>query len=729
MKLPRRSIAILATGIAALCAGFGSSAHAVDRTWISVDPYPVWSAGSSFQQNWSGFVTPTGSDNAIFPSPIPPSSNPSFVGANPNGSEILLVDSGQGGPIAANLVFNDNYTLTSIPGDTIPGFFYPYAPLTLTQGGVTVNGDAIATIDSVINLPGGTLTKQGTGDLILFQTVKGNVVVQNGGLGGDFTVTGNLTNNAFLAGGKLISGHTAALLVAPGTIKVGGDFKQGKKGTLFVPISSESSYSQLVIKGKASLDGTASAVFLGGYTPKTGAKFTIIKADGGVSGAFAEVNSPFGGPILSADYSNRNTVVLTSGGVFGTAPNGISYSPNQQSVANALDAVAGDPRYAKVFNFIAVDGVQNLTHNLDRVAPEESAVMQSAGASTAQVHSNNVQGRTTVIRAGIANPLVGSTGGFSAQGLAINGDNPSYTGAINFRTGAAGPRGDDGKESKDVKDVAPPEDRWGAFLSGTGEWVNVSGTENARGYALSSGGFTLGLDYKLTPNFAIGVMAGYTGAGIDLEDNGRTWVNGGKLGIYATTFVGGWYADAAVTGGYTSYDNRRSALGGDARSDTDGGDLNVLIGTGYDIKAGALTFGPTASFNYTYTGVNGYTEHGSLVPLQVNGSHTESERLSLGFKASYEWHAGSVIVRPELRAAWQHEFGDVSSTVASSFAAGGGGTFDSVGTEIGRDSLLLGAGFAVQCSNRCTTFLYYDGELGRSHYISNAVTGGIRITF
>ncbi|MDR3406319.1 MAG: autotransporter domain-containing protein [Chthoniobacter sp.] len=651
------------------------------------------------------------------------------MGANPNGSQVLLVDSGSGGPIAANVVFNNDWTLTSIPGKTIPGFLYPYAPLTLTQGGVTVNGNALATIDAIINVGGGTgtLTKMGTGDLILTQTVKGNVNVQDGGLGGNFMVTGNLLNNAFLAGGKSGSNNVKGFLVSPGTIKVGGDFTQTSNGTLFVPIAGDNSNSQLIVTGKANLAGKASAVFLGGFTPKTGSKFTIITADGGVSGQFNTVDSPFGGPLLFANYS-KNAVVLTSGGVFGTPPPGITYTGNQQAVANNLDLVAGDPRYTNVFNYISGQGPNNLTHNLDRIAPEEMTSMHSVGAATSQVHSNNIQGRTSIIRGG---GLFGSndSSGFSAQGLAINGDGPGYNGPVAFRTGAAGPRGDDGKESKEVKQVAPVEDRWGAFLSGTGEWVSVGNSENARGYDLASGGFTLGVDYKLCPNFAIGLMAGYTGTGVDLVDNGRTWINGGKIGLYATTFAGGWYADTAVTGGYNSYDSRRSALGGDARSSTEGGDLNVLLGTGYDIKRGAFTFGPTASFNYTYTGVDGFTEHGSLVPLKVNGSHTESERMALGIKASYDWKLGSVIVRPEVRVAYQHEFGDVSTSIASSFAAGGGGTFDAVGPEIGRDSLLLGAGFAVQCTSRCTTFVYYDGELGRSNYSSNAVTGGIRVAF
>src|SRR5581483_2765806 len=95
---------------------------------------------------------------------------------------------------------------------------------------------------------------------------------------------------------------------------------------------------------------------------------------------------------------------------------------------------------------------------------------------------------------------------------------------------------DDGKEVKETKGVVSAENRWGVFLSGTGEWVSVGNTDNARGYDLTSGGFTLGIDYKFTPNFALGLMAGYTGTTADLTDRGRVWVNGGKIGLYGTFF-------------------------------------------------------------------------------------------------------------------------------------------------------------------------------------------------
>ena len=64
----------------------------------------------------------------------------------------------------------------------------------------------------------------------------------------------------------------------------------------------------------------------------------------------------------------------------------------------------------------------------------------------------------------------------TGPGLALNGFSVNYAGPINFRTGAAGPNGDDGKSSKEVQQVVPAENRWGAFLTGTGQWEHPAPT-------------------------------------------------------------------------------------------------------------------------------------------------------------------------------------------------------------------------------------------------------------
>jgi outer membrane autotransporter protein len=450
---------------------------------------------------------------------------------------------------------------------------------------------------------------------------------------------------------------------------------------------------------------------------------TFLTAAGGVNGKFATVFSDF-----TSDTILQPTVVYHDNSVALEAVQGLfadlnGLTPNQTAVARALDHAASDRRADSLFEYLDNRKLTKIPGDLDRIAPEEITSVFTIGTSLAKVQAGNIQRRNDDIRSG--------SSGFSAANFALNGEGPSYSGM--FRTGAAGPVGseirDGGKEMKEPKEVPPVDERWGVFLSGTGEWVSVGDDSNARGDDLTSGGFTLGVDYKVTPHFAIGLAAAYTGTTADLTDRGRVWVNGGKLGLYSTWFEGGWYADAAVFGGYNSYDTRRSALQGQARGDTEGGELNVLIGTGYDFKKGGLTFGPTATFNYTYIGTGEFTERGSLAPLDIHGGHGESLRTAFGIKASYDWKLGAVLIRPELRAAWQHEFGDSSYELGANFANGAGNSFLVNGPNLGRDSALLGAGFAAQFNDRLSTYFYYDGELGRRNYQSSSVTGGLRLAF
>ena len=39
------------------------------------------------------------------------------------------------------------------------------------------------------------------------------------------------------------------------------------------------------------------------------------------------------------------------------------------------------------------------------------------------------------------------------------------------------------------------------------------------------------------------------------------------------------------------------------------------------------------------------------------------------------------------------------------------------------------AGGVIQCSERCSTYLCYDGQIGRSNYDSHSITGGMRVAF
>lgn len=731
MKSTYRALAPLFTSIAVLLASPQPLKAATD-IWTnaagSVGAGPFWIDTGVYPGNWSLNAIPTAADDAVFQLPyvrIPSFDSSPFpqYRALADGKTVVLIQGGGFPSLVANsLTFLGNYTLVS--GHIALDPAYDNRALTLTSGNITVGSKFTATINNPLAATNGTITKLGDGTLVLQQQVQGNLLVQQGTLRGSFSVIGNLTNRAMLSGnfsvrGNLINHGALSPGNSPGTISVQGNFQQSRTGTLSIELASPGSYDRLQIGGKAALDGRLDVSFLDGFHPKKGDKFAILTTGGGVSGEFSATNLPSLDLLtLRVFYGDNDVFLKAVVKSFSTLP---GLTENQQAVAHSVDGVINDRRESKLLNYLYDRSLHQLPGDFDRLAPEELTSIFNIGTAYAAVQTQNLQRRTEDIRNG--------SSGFNAANLAINGAGPSYSGGFGIAHGVAGPNGGDDSGSKEAKTVAPEENRWGVFLSGTGEWINVGDDHNSRGFDLSSGGFTLGVDYKVCPNFAIGLAAGYTGSTADLVDRGRVWVNGGKLGLYATAFAGGWYADAAVFGGYNSFDSRRAALQGEARGDSEGGEVNVLFGTGYDFKVGGLTFGPTASFNYTYVGLNGFTEQGSLAPLDIHSGQSESIRTALGAKVSYDWKVGGIVIKPEVRVAWQHEYGDSTYDLGASFANGAADSFVVQGPRLGRDSLLVGAGFAIQCSERCSTYFYYDGELGRTNYQSNAVTGGIRLAF
>jgi outer membrane autotransporter protein len=652
-------------------------------------------------------------------------SNSTFSGVLENGTSVLaLIKSGTG---VLTLTGTNTYT----GGTTISA-----GTLQLGNGGTTgsITGNVIdngvlafnrsdsVTFNGVISGQG-TLVKQGGGTLTLTgmsTEFTGPTTVNDGSLivDGSIASTQTLVNPGALLGGHGFLGGdlVSSGIVSPGTLTVNGNYTQNANGTLRIEVAglAPSQHDLLVVNGHASLAGTLQLIRLGGFQLHIGDQFTFLIANRGVSGTFSTVQNPFiSDTLVKAQIIVLPTAVVVQGtqGSFTE----VAMTPNGVAVARALDSAVGDPRASTLINFLNTEPLNKLSPgDFDLISPEQLASVFNIAVSLANVQSANLERRMDDVRAG-------STG-FNAAGFTMNGTTPSFSG------GLAGPTGVEGKSGPSV--LTPiPENRWGVFAAGLGEFTHVDSTDNARGYDLQTGEVTLGVDYRIGSNFAVGLIAGYAHTNADLPNSGNMDVNSGKFGLYATAFTGGFYLDSAVTGGISEYDSHRTALLGTASGSTDGGDLNVLVNGGYDWKKGGLSIGPTASFQYTYVSFNGFTESGSLAPLIINDQHVDSIRTAFGMKASYDWKVGNVLIRPELRAAWQHEYGNSAYSIVASFANGAGSSFSVSSPNIGRDSLLLGAGVAVLWTDRISTYVYYDGELGRTNYDSHNVTAGVRLTF
>ncbi len=535
---------------------------------------------------------------------------------------------------------------------------------------------------------GGALVKVGTGTWTLSgaNTFTGGTDLRLGTI-----VVAN--PQALGAGNFQLSDGVLRVGGGTGDIRVGGNYTQtGGELQLRIGGGGPGQFDRLAVVGSANLGGRLRLDSINGYTLQDGDRIAVVTAGGGVNGTFQDVQTA--APLVQGQLQYLSNEVVLS--LVRTAFADIAKTPNQRSVAKALDQVVQGPDAADLLAFLDALPIESLPAALDRLAPEELGAIFSISRSAANTQAFTVLHRLDEIRAASRDeslePVLG------------------------------GPA----KEMKEIFPVEAP--RGGVYAQGSGEFVNVGNTTNARGYDFDSGGVTIGADYKVTHNFVTGVLVNYTRATADLTNSGRIEADSIRGGIYASVFGAGGYLSAYVGGGYNSYDTKRNGLQGKAKGSPDGGEFNALIATGYDAHVGALTVGPIAYWQYTYTEVDAFRERGSLAPLNVRSQNSQSSRTNVGIRLAYEVPVGGAILTPEVRATWQHEFGDRSFATTSQFGFGGP-DFSVHSSEIGRDSLALNVGLNLQLSPTFGAHAYYLGEFGTSNYDSHNVFVGARMSF
>ena len=81
------------------------------------------------------------------------------------------------------------------------------------------------------------------------------------------------------------------------------------------------------------------------------------------------------------------------------------------------------------------------------------------------------------------------------------------------------------------------------------------------------------------------------------------------------------------------------------------------------------------------------------------------------------------------KAAWEHEYKYSALPISASSSLFGGATATFFGPSEGHDSAIINAGVGIQWTPRISTYVGYQGQLGRDRYDSNAVSGGVSFSF
>ena len=370
----------------------------------------------------------------------------------------------------------------------------------VNDGLLIFSGSGTARHDEAIS-GSGSVIQDGTGTTILGGTnsYSGGTVINLGTL---------LVDNPQALGTGDVIVNGGVLGADPQPINVLGNYTQNAGGTLQLNIASRTTghFDVLNVAGSASLNGTLRLVNQG-YQPKTGDRLRLINTGGVVTGRFSQLTNPF---TLAAGFNTidlvyaRQSVTLefltlntplppgtpTPVVVTTTDFSSFALTPNQLAAASLLDAVQLNPRAANLVAFLNEEPFANLPADFNKISPESLTAFFQIGFSNSNIQRLNLEDRMDEIHQG--------SNGFSSN-MKVNG----ATVNVDDKAGV------DGKSSKGIVEPVlqpEPENRWGVWVTGFGDFVNVDADGNANGYDFTTGGVNLGVDYRLTDQLAIGVV-------------------------------------------------------------------------------------------------------------------------------------------------------------------------------------------------------------------------------
>ena len=571
-------------------------------------------------------------------------------------------------------------------------------------------GSGTSILTGTSSYTGATTVGQGT--LLLNGQLGNTALTVNSGatLGGTGTTLGNVTINS---GGTFSPGNR------PGIFNIGGNLTLNSGSISNFEINGlnpGTQYDQVQVTGSAALDGTLNLNF--GFVPISGDRFTLVQAasfalNGDPTTGFASITNNLGAALLAdveIDPTTFDVLIALSQQDF--LP--FAGTPNQQAVAANLDTFSTSGRDQDLINALNLLSADQLPLAFDLIAPDELGAM----ADMTLANTRNVFG---VLGNRIQEIKNGQQ--YSANGLAIQDTNREILKDRLVSTAAAKASNPQSQSEYEY------EKRFGFFASGQGTYADIDSDGNGEGYEFSTGGLILGGDYRIGDQVTIGSYAGYQGSEANTRSSSKITSDSAKFGVYASYANGkGSWLSANVGGGVHRYDTDRTSLGGTARGDSHGTEINTQIMGGHDFKISNWTFRPEANLAYVRLGIDGFRESGSLAPLTIRDQNVDSLRSTLAAQVSYDWKIDHLLLRPYLRLGWQHECMDDQHATSARLASGAGGLFTVHSPEQARDSIVTAAGAQLFLSEAISIELVYGAEVNADHEVHN-INGAFNFRF
>jgi len=622
-----------------------------------------------------------------------------------------FLESAQGGAVRLNThadgsVDISGLDITSFTVGAIEGAgdYYLGANTLIVNSATTDEVSGVIQDGGMYDGVGGSLVKRGTGTLILsgVNTYTGQTAVEGGSLvvngstassaetivsaGGTLGGTGTVSALAVQNGGIVAPGHNGI-----GTLAVQGSVQFAPGSVFQVQVTPAGQNDKLVATGSATIGGGTVAVQAqsGTYAPST--TYTILTANGGVSGRFDQVTSDFA--FLTPTLSYGGSEVLLTLERNSLYVEDVAINANQASVGRAVGALGDNSLTRAVVGLTREEAQQALA----QLSGEIYATAQGMVVHQARQVQSALLARTLTGSATPAQPLAFAA--VSQSSVAYAADLAPRSGPVATPVAAAPGLG---------------IETWGQVF---GSWGNTDGSAAHAGVDRSTGGFLIGADAGLAGAWRAGLAGGYSRTSFDLPG---VLSSGAVESVHVAAYGAGSLGAVQLRAGaaYTHSDidvSRSVAFRGfaDALSASfDSNAAQVFGEVGYRFGFGGVSLEPFAGLSHLHVSSDAYAEEGGLAALTGQGRDLAVTASTLGLRAAVALPVGSGAVSATGMLGWRHGFGDLVPVTVHRFVAGDT-PFAVSGAPLDRDALVVEAGLDWAVTPLLTVGVKYDGQIGQ----------------
>jgi outer membrane autotransporter protein len=377
-------------------------------------------------------------------------------------------------------------------------------------------------------------------------------------------------------------------------------------------------------------------------------------------------------------------------------------------------------------------------------AAEEMAAQSSAGSEFANNQLTSLMSRMTALR-------------YGARGFSVVNASPGarQNGAI-----LAHERSSRGGGASADADASSEFSRWGGFLDGSFGWGDRDPTDVEDAFDFDGMEMTFGVDYRFTPGFVLGAIAGHTQQEIDF-DSRRSVVEGGiesdgySLIVYGLHEWHGPYMSASIGWQklsldttrhitYPSFDIHNESTDVTARGSSDSTTFSMTFNSGWSLNWKALGAEPYMRAEYRDMKLDGFNENsryntGSQAgqpagfDFTFGDQRTKSLDTALGFRVQYALTPSFGVIVPYLKAEAHWQLEDELHTVDATYANMGGATpavpFDIVGDKSDDSFYVAAVGLSVVLKGGWQGFIQYQTVQSLDLLSNDVITGGVRSEF